>query len=140
MYGILQPGKKVKIKENELEVSCTSTSCVYRRFHEGRLEREVFFNRLSKIIIHPTIYTGFTDCLFIRFSHIYGIGPKTVVRIPIILPIDIGVTLVSRVVKVIDTIPRKKVKYALYGRPERGEVCRYVKQEDKVPDDEEEMT
>ncbi len=140
MYGTLEPGKEVRLGEWTLELACTASYCTYKRYRGSKLERVVYLSRKERVVIHPTIYTGVTNCIFVRFPILFTLSPKTAIKVPIIYPIDIAISLVGKETKMIDFIKKSKAKYALYGRPERGIVCRYLKQDlEKVPEEGEEI-
>ena len=140
MYGTLEPGEEVKVDEWVLELACTASHCTYKRYRGSKLERVAYLSRKDKVVVHPTIYTGMTDCIFVRFPMLFTLSPKTAIKVPIIYPIDVAVTVVGRITKTVDYLRKSKVKYALYGRPERGMVCRYLKQNlEGVPEEGEEI-
>ncbi len=141
MYGELSPGKELKVDEWTLEVACTASHCTYKRYKGSKLERIVYLGRQERIVVHPIVYTGLTKCIFVRFPLIFELSPQTAIKVPIIYPIDVAVSVIGKGVRAIDYIKRSKVKYALYGRPERGMICRYLKQDlERVPEEGEEIS
>ncbi len=68
---------------------------------------------------------GITRFLLIEFSRPVNIEPGESVRVYLKFPVEIGVFVEGRKLSVIDVFTLTRPKYALYGTPSRGIVCRY---------------
>mgnify|MGYP001626182189 CR=1 FL=1 len=88
--------------------------------------KTVGVSRNSSISLRPIPPSGNllkVDYLFIKLNEPVTVLPKESVEIYFKLPVDIGVYVNNYL---IHTVPTVKVKYALYGPPDLGHLCRYV--------------
>lgn len=65
--------------------------------------------------------------LMVRLPHQLLIGPMDSVRVEYAVPADVEVKVGDYAV---DWFPLRRMKYALYGSPERGHICRYLRAEE----------
>lgn len=65
--------------------------------------------------------------LMVRLPHQLLIGPMDSVRVEYAVPADVEVKVGDYTV---DWFPLRRMKYALYGSPERGHICRYLRAEE----------
>ncbi len=77
-----------------------------------------------------------TNLLFIEFSKSVSVEPGRSVRIYLKFPVEIAVFVEGEKLSVIDVFTLAKPKFALYGTPSKGAVCRYCFSEvyDELPE------
>lgn len=63
------------------------------------------------------------DCLYLKLDNELILKPNDNIRLNINLPLDLGIYIDSIL---IETIPLSNVKYALYGPPDLGDICRLI--------------
>jgi len=102
-----------------------------------RITKDVNGYKVSKVLsvgrdytlsLRPIPPSGISlnvDYILIKFSEPITLIPKSSAMLEIKIPPDLGVFVGNSLV---DSIPLSKVKYALYGPPDLGVLCRYVDQ------------
>ncbi len=73
----------------------------------------------------PTGGPASVDCLLVRFPESVFIPPGGTVRLDLTVPVDVGLYVRGSLAAVVPV----RVKYALYGPPDLGDLCRYSSQE-----------
>lgn len=63
------------------------------------------------------------DCLYFIFDEPIVLAPFTKLNIVVRIPVDAGLYVNEKFIMV---VPLGRVKYALYGVPDMGDICRYV--------------
>ncbi len=111
-----------------VEVREVKSGVIYRRFRGSEIVKNLFIASKSKYLeIYPEapmIYGLKTaDCILVRLSAPLVVLPYSRVEVELSVPLDAVVKVKDRV---IDSFPLGPHKYALYGSPERGNLCRYV--------------
>jgi len=94
----------------------------------------------SSYIVNPVepvnLPVEITRMLFIEFSKPVNVEPKSAVRVYLKFPVEIGVFVEGKRIRNIDVFTLSNPKFALYGNPSRGVVCRYYSSDvyDTIPD------
>jgi len=64
-----------------------------------------------------------SNCVYVVLPEPVALSHEAVLQSELKLPVDLGVFIGEELV---DVIPLGRVKYALYGSPDLGDICRYV--------------
>ncbi len=122
---------------DRLEFSIPSGILILERIGEGivRIRRVVKSVESSKIIsitpgftidlkaIPPLAGSTNTSCLYITLEEPILLPGGSILEYELLIPVDLGVFIGNSIV---DIVPLGRVKYALYGPPDMGDICRYV--------------
>lgn len=125
---------------DEFEINLLNGKVVFKRINSGhlRIVKSINSSITSKVInltvdefisLRPKQPSGNmikVNYLMIRFSEPLTLLPKTSTSVNLQLPTDLGVFVGDVLV---DSIPLSKVKYALYGPSDIGDLCRYISKE-----------
>ncbi len=130
-FGPLRPGDKVFEGKWKVKLKCYGNNCYYSRTDDEGNKVERILGSYSNIVMRPTIYGGeLAYYLYLHFKRPITLIPYSSINFTIGIPIDVEVVLkLDELGKnfVIDLIELSEVFYALYGKPERGILCRYHK-------------
>lgn len=88
--------------------------------------KTVGISRTSLVSLRPIPPSGNllkVNYLFIKLSEPVTVLPKESINVYFKLPIDVGIYVGNYLVC---SLPTVKVKYALYGPPDLGDLCRYI--------------
>ncbi|MEM1819301.1 MAG: DUF432 domain-containing protein [Sulfolobales archaeon] len=122
---------------DEVRIDLTSSSVVFKRIDSKHLKITKFVNSLvsSKIVnlsveeavslrpIPPLGNMTNVNYLMVRFPEPITLLPKSSTYLNLKVPTNLGVFVGDTL---IDSIPLGRVKYALYGPSDLGDLCRYV--------------
>ncbi|UXD22110.1 hypothetical protein IPA_01720 [Ignicoccus pacificus DSM 13166] len=133
-FGELTPGLKVSEGRWKVELKCYGNNCYYTRSDEEGVKAERILGPFSRPLLRPTIYGGeLAYYLYIHFRRPITLISYSSLNFMIGIPIDVEVVMEAQDEYgrtrsyLIDIIELGDVYYALYGKPERGVLCRYHK-------------
>ena len=130
-FGPLKRNSEVKEGAWEIKLKCYGNSCYYSRSLENQVVAERILDVYSKLVLRPTIYGGeLAYYLYLHFKRTLTLIPYSSIQVSLGIPIDVEAVVeieneFGRKSYTIDTIELGDVYYALYGKPERGILCRY---------------
>lgn len=124
---------------NEEVVDLPNGRLVFKRVSKDllRITKDVNGYRASKVLnvgedstlsLRPLPPSGISinvDYILIKFSEPITLTPESSMTLEVKIPVDLGVYVGNPLV---DSVPLSKVKYALYGPPDLGVLCRYIDQ------------
>jgi hypothetical protein len=102
----------------------------HRYIREGNGYKEKTILGSGRIIVNPVepvnLPKELTNFLQIKLGNEVTVEPRSSTRLFLTFPIEVGVFLAARRdVEVLDIFSLNKPKYALYGNPRKGTICRY---------------
>ena len=130
-FGPLKPNSEVNEGKWKVKLKCYGNSCYYSRILEGQVKAERVLGAYSKLILRPTIYGGeLAYYMYLHFKRSLTLIPYSSIQIMVGIPIDVEAVVevdgeLGRRSHSIDIIELSDIHYALYGKPERGILCRY---------------
>jgi hypothetical protein len=124
---------------NEEVVDLPNGRLVFKRVSKDllRITKDVNGYKASKVLnvredstlsLRPLPPSGISinvDYILIKFSEPITLIPKSSMTLEVKIPVDLGVYVGNSLA---DSVPLSKVKYALYGPPDLGVLCRYIDQ------------
>jgi hypothetical protein len=124
---------------NEEVVDLPNGRLVFKRVSKDllRITKDVNGYKASKVLnvredstlsLRPLPPSGTSinvDYILIKFSEPITLIPKSSMTLEVKIPVDLGVYVGNSLA---DSVPLSKVKYALYGPPDLGVLCRYIDQ------------
>ena len=125
MYGKHSFGEEIDC--GEVYIRCEKN---YLRICKGeRVEKIVSGGK--GFLINPVepvnLPVRITRTLFIEFSKTVAVEPERSVKVYLKFPVEIGVFVEGKKLYSIDVFTLSKPKFALYGDPRKGVVCKYFK-------------
>jgi len=129
-FGEVVPSETWVIKYGEHRLVFEPLSAhrvVYKKFHRNALVREFLIaaghDKISILPLPPIHGPLATDFLMLRLEPPIALGVEAKISIETRMPIAVGV-FVGR--KLLDIVQSSPVKYAVYGSPLEGLLCRYL--------------
>ena len=130
-FGKLRDKDQVREGKWTLSLKCNPSLCLYKRSYDTKTV-EMILNPGSEIYLRPIVYGGeLAFYIYLRFSRNVTLAPFSTIQVNVGIPIDVEASIPSieteGVVRnfKIDIIELTDIRYALYGKPERGLLCRY---------------
>lgn len=123
--------------ENRIEVNSSGTSLLYKRYIGSEVAAEAMLvSNEDPVLIGvfpiPPLFTpkAVATNVYLKFKTPVVVDQRSHAVVYARMPIEIGVYRQSKDEEMlIDAFSRKRQKYALYGSPESGVVCRYTETE-----------
>ncbi len=132
MFGYHEIPFKIEKDEVLIETIKNGNFILYRRNSPENVEKIISggISGYPKIVICPVepvnIPKRVTNYLLIELEKPIVVAPDSSININLTFPIEIGVfTLAKKSVEVLDIFSLTKPKYALYGDPKDGVICKY---------------
>ena len=131
MFGIYDLGElEINVNNSKIIIEQKPRYFIYRREHNGEVLEKKILSKSGKIVINPVepvnLPKNITNYLQIRFRKPLTIEPNQSETLHTTFPVEIGVFVTGMGdVKLIDVFSFVNPKYALYGNPVRGLICRY---------------
>lgn len=131
MFGIYDLGElEINVNNSKIIIERKPRYFIYRREHSGEVLEKKILSKSGKIVINPVepvnLPKNITSYLQIRFRKPLTIEPNQSETLYTTFPVEIGVFVTGMGdVKLIDVFSFVNPKYALYGNPVRGLICRY---------------
>lgn len=126
----------LEIDKEGISISIKKEEEVYRYkrdYFDEKMEKVLLINK-SKILIHPVEPLNkpreITSNFFMEFENTFVIEPQAIKKIYLKFPIEIGIFISGKKdIEIIDILTLVPQKFALYGDPRNGVICRYWKTE-----------
>ncbi len=125
LYGVHKFGEKIEDEKIYIKFDRE----YIRATNNERVEKVVVGG--DKFLINPVepvnLPKEITRFLLIEFSKTVSIEPKSMVKLYVKFPVEIGVFVIGKKLYILDIFTFVNPKFTLYGEPRRGIVCRYFK-------------
>ncbi len=131
-FGKIEDREEVREGKWTVTLKCTQSLCIYRRTYKSE-SFETVLSPYSEVYLRPLVYGGeLAFYLYLRFSRNVTLAPFSTLQFNVGIPIDVEASIQYAGPEgaknfPIDIIELTEVSYALYGKPERGILCRYHK-------------
>lgn len=130
MFGVYNIPFKIENEGFYISIEKDGKLNHYKRDYNGdTLEKDIFSDK-SKILIHPVeplnIPKEITSNFLIEFDKHLIVEPQGVEKIYLKFPIEIGIFISGKKdIEIVDILTLVTQKFALYGDPRNGVICKY---------------
>ncbi|ALU12607.1 hypothetical protein EYM_05660 [Ignicoccus islandicus DSM 13165] len=129
-FGKIRDKDEVKEGKWTVSLKCNPSLCIYRRTYDTE-SLEMVLSPYSEVYLRPILHGGeLAFYLYLKFSRNVTLAPLSTIQVNVGIPIDVEASIPYMGPEgvrnfPIDIIELTDVNYALYGKPERGLLCRY---------------
>lgn len=134
MFGVYNIPFKIENEGFYISIEKDGKLNHYKRDYNGETLEKDIFSDTSKILIHPVeplnIPKEITSNFLIKFGNTLMVEPQGVEKIYLKFPIEIGIFISGKKdIEIVDILTFINQKFALYGDPRNGVICKYWKSE-----------
>ncbi len=133
VFSTYKPPFDVKIGEVPISVSEENGILIYRRQDDDDIYEKMILNGNSEILINPiepvNLPKSLSPFLLIELEKPLVVSPKSKQIIFLTFPIEIGVFVSDKELRILDIFSFNNGKFTLYGPQNNGLICRYWKSE-----------